>query len=143
MPDLSRFTPRRLAAAGLRRLAAPARLREARAELEAHRARVADLQGHIEYLEGRVHQAEYRLNTLDEFGLVEALSHDPASFARWLTWRPPGHFYSTVPNLYEIERHADHLWNDQKGAVVAGIDLREEAQLELFDRVTEIAPTCR
>jgi hypothetical protein len=48
----------------------------------------------------------------------------------FLEWMPPGHYYSPVPTMKEIEgqqdrifRHPDHL---------EGLDLNEEAQLALF-----------
>jgi hypothetical protein len=96
---------------------------------------------HVTYLEARLHTAEDTVAKLDRYGLVQALSENPESFARWLTWRPPGHFYSTVPNLDEIQRQADTLWPAVPTPELIGIDLAEQEQLALFDKVAELAST--
>jgi hypothetical protein len=98
-----------------------------------------DMQKHIRHLEQRLHIAEHRLAPLEAHGLVDALSDDPGAFARWLTWRPPGHFYSTVPNLHELERHADQLWTPDMGREVPGVDLRQKSQYERFERIASFS----
>jgi predicted O-methyltransferase YrrM len=52
------------------------------------------------------------------------------------TWVPPGHFYSPFPDLTEFDERADQLLSTE--AQPAEIDLREEAQLELFDKLAEL-----
>lgn len=61
----------------------------------------------------------------------------PASVERFLTWFPPGHFYSPVPDLAEVDRDADRLFAPRRG--VPGVDLREEAQLALFAELAGLA----
>lgn len=131
-------------AAGLRerarrRLSDARRAGQLRAESDQLRRAEAAQVSHIHHLEARLHIAEHRLARLDEYGLVEPLSENPASFARWLTWRPPGHFYSPVPNLEEIERHAEHLWAPGRGEVVPGVDLNPDGQLAVFQAVAALA----
>lgn len=46
---------------------------------------------------------------------------------------PPGHFYSPLPDLAEIEREASRLFPADPPRTVAGIDLREDAQLALLE----------
>ena len=43
---------------------------------------------------------------------------------------PPGHFHSTIPSLEEIKDQKDRLFKPQ--SELAGVDLREEAQVKLF-----------
>jgi Methyltransferase domain len=52
------------------------------------------------------------------------------------TWVPPGHFYSPFPDLDEVERRASRLWDIDQDPT--GIDLREQAQLALFDTLADI-----
>jgi predicted O-methyltransferase YrrM len=52
------------------------------------------------------------------------------------TWVPPGHFYSPFPDLTEFDKRADQLLSTDSQP--AEIDLREEAQLELFDKLAEL-----
>lgn len=61
----------------------------------------------------------------------------PPSVAPFLLDNPPGHFYSPVPDLAEIERHADWLFTRRRPLV--GIDLRAEAQLALFSTLAALA----
>lgn len=54
----------------------------------------------------------------------------------FVTWVPPGHFYSPYPDLAEFDRRADELLSVE--ATPAAIDLREEQQLALFDEIAEL-----
>jgi hypothetical protein len=45
---------------------------------------------------------------------------------------PPGHFYSPIPDFDEVRRKADRLFGPPP-RTLAGIDLREEAQLSLLE----------
>ncbi|MEP6598393.1 MAG: class I SAM-dependent methyltransferase [Actinomycetota bacterium] len=74
---------------------------------------------------------------LRELGVLDALSHDPDSYARWLTWRPPGHFYSAIPSVHDLGQRLDALWPAARPERVAGIDLNAEVQLDTFRRVAE------
>jgi len=55
----------------------------------------------------------------------------------FLTWVPPGHFYSPVPDLDEIEAQAARLFGD--GGPLAGVRLNEEGQLSLFSELARLA----
>ena len=48
----------------------------------------------------------------------------------FLDWRPPGHYYSPVPTMNEIEAQQDRIF--QRPDHLAGLDLNEDAQLALF-----------
>jgi hypothetical protein len=62
-------------------------------------------------------------------------SHD--EFARlYQTWFPVGHFYSPYPDLSDVERRAETIFDSR--ADVAGVDLRVTEQLELFETLAEI-----
>jgi len=46
-------------------------------------------------------------------------------------WMPPGHFYSPIPSIPEIEMKRDSIFHIEKE--IPGIDLKETRQLELLD----------
>ena len=52
---------------------------------------------------------------------------------------PPGHFYSPVPNLEQIERDRTILF-DTKVTQIAGIDIQEEEQLSLVQGFSRYYP---
>jgi hypothetical protein len=119
---------------------AMARLRSPSRNGEAPPARDLSAE-HIAYIERRLHEAEHTIARLESFGLIAALADPPERYARWLTWRPPGHFYSPIPNLDELERSKSLRWpgDDLLPTALAGIDLRDEEQLALFSQVAEFA----
>jgi len=47
---------------------------------------------------------------------------------------PPGHYYSPVPDLGEVNARADSLFRKDATAV-AGVDLRHQSQVELFKQL--------
>lgn len=51
-------------------------------------------------------------------------------------WRP-GHFYSPIPSLEEVRRRESQIFADP-GPILPGIELREQAQLALLDRMAEV-----
>ena len=55
----------------------------------------------------------------------------------FLTWRPPGHFYSPVPNLRDIDERAGRIFGPADR--LDGLDLNAEAQLELFKVLAPLA----
>ncbi len=61
----------------------------------------------------------------------------PPSVEPFLTFFPPGHFYSPVPDLAGIEAQAERLFAANRE--LAGIDLRTGQQLELFKRLAALA----
>jgi Methyltransferase domain len=48
----------------------------------------------------------------------------------FLEWRPPGHYYSPVPTMKEIEAQQDRIF--RRPEHLEGLDLNEEGQLALF-----------
>lgn len=85
--------------------------------------------------------AELR-RAFDAVGLGDAqnrhwLAHfQDAQVAPFLTFAPPGHFYSPIPLLDDAVAHVTAVF-DEPAQTIPGIDLRLEAQLELVD---ELAP---
>lgn len=59
------------------------------------------------------------------------------SVAPFLTWRPPGHYYSPVPDLKEIRRQADRVY--RRPDHLEGLDLNEEAQVALLKTLAPLA----
>lgn len=73
---------------------------------------------------------------LDRQGLFHALSGDIEQWAPFLRFAPPGHFYSPIPRLDEIQAQADRLFDFH--VEVPGIALRVDQQLELVRRIAEV-----
>ena len=61
----------------------------------------------------------------------------PRSVAPFLAFSPPGHFYSPVPDLADIEAQAERLFDVNRE--LPGIDLRAGEQLELFKTLAALA----
>jgi hypothetical protein len=96
------------------------------------------LQLHNNYLEQRLHRSEHTVARFAEAGLPADPAADAEEYARWLTWRPPGDPGSPVPNLHELEKHADALWPPEPPSRLPGIDLRPDAQLAMFSKVAKL-----
>ena len=109
------------------------------AESAALRERIHDLELNANHLEKRLHVAEYTARRFEEVGLRTHETADAEAFAPWLKWRPPGHFYSPIPNLRELEKQADALWPVEPPAEPPGVDLRADEQLAMFSRVAKLA----
>jgi hypothetical protein len=60
-----------------------------------------------------------------------------AAVAPFLTWAPPGHFYSPIPDMREVLRQTERLWSPQDH--MNGLDLNADAQLELFKTLAQLA----
>ncbi len=103
------------------------------------RERIHELESNTNHLEKRLHVADYTVRQFEEAGLRANAAADPEAFARWLTWRPPGHFYSPIPNLRELEKHADALWPVIPPTELPGINLRADEQLATFSQVAKLA----
>ena len=61
----------------------------------------------------------------------------PATVAPFLSLYPPGHFYSPVPDLAEIEAQTDRLFGP--GRELPGVELHVAEQLELFRTLAVLA----
>ncbi|MGH8980817.1 MAG: class I SAM-dependent methyltransferase [Acidimicrobiales bacterium] len=59
------------------------------------------------------------------------------SVAPFVTWVPPGHFYSPVPDMADLEARLDDLCDPDRDP--AGVDLRTAEQLELFATLAALA----
>jgi hypothetical protein len=57
--------------------------------------------------------------------------------APFLTWAPPGHFYSAIPDMREVLRRAERLWS--RPDHLDGLDLNADAQLETFRTLAKFA----
>ncbi len=68
---------------------------------------------------------------LEGHGLMGPLSVGIERWAPFLRFAGPGHFYSPIPDLAEIDRFAAQIF-DRDRASLPGIDLREDAQLARF-----------
>ena len=51
-------------------------------------------------------------------------------------WAPPGHFYSPVADLSDVRRRREDIFNFER-RTYPGIDLHEDAQLQLLDELEE------
>lgn len=58
-------------------------------------------------------------------GKIEELRNE---LKRWRTWMPPGHFYSPIPALSEIERDASRIFPEVAPELL-GVDLNTDGQL--------------
>jgi predicted O-methyltransferase YrrM len=61
----------------------------------------------------------------------------PPGAEPFVTWVPPGHFYSPVPDMVEIDREAPRLF--RRRDAMPGIDLRGTEQLALFTELARVA----
>lgn len=55
----------------------------------------------------------------------------------FLEWAPPGHFYSAIPDLEQVEKGAERIF--ARPRQLPGIVLHEEQQLALFDELARLA----
>ncbi len=52
---------------------------------------------------------------------------------------PPGHYYSSVPNIDDVSAQKEIIYD--KGRKLEGIDLRKNEQMELLENFKAIYPT--
>ena len=68
------------------------------------------------------------------FGERDWLRREVERLRAYETWRPPGHYYSPIPDLNEVKAKHASIFN--RGAdQVLGVDLRRGDQLELLSRL--------
>lgn len=96
----------------------------------ASRMGITELIDRARALEHRVAELEAAVAERDL--LREQLAHVERAARAAPQFVPPGHFYSPVPLLAEVERAAPRLY-DVPWREPPGVDLREEAQLALLD----------
>jgi hypothetical protein len=63
--------------------------------------------------------------------LRRELAHSEQELAKYRTFRPPGHFYSPVPDLEEVRRRESLIFGRPSGSL-PGIALNEAGQLQLL-----------
>jgi hypothetical protein len=52
----------------------------------------------------------------------------------------PGRYYSPIPDIGEIKAREGEIWRGENRKEITGIDLNEEAQLRLLDRLAQYYP---
>jgi hypothetical protein len=97
----------------------------------------AELLDRARALERRV--AELEAVVVERDRLREQLGHIERSYQAAPQLVPPGHFYSAIPLLAEVERAAPRLY-DVPWRQPPGVDLREEAQLALLEEFRPMYP---
>lgn len=62
----------------------------------------------------------------------------------YLRWRslphPPGHYYSPIPDIEGVKAAEDQIWRRENTKKIPGIDLNEQAQLQLLGQLTQHYP---
>lgn len=83
------------------------------------------------------HELAHLRARLEELGILHTVGGPEATdWAPFLSFAPPGHFYSPIPLLSEVERDAQHVL--AASSTTIGIDLRGEEQLELFQTLAAL-----
>jgi hypothetical protein len=77
------------------------------------------------------------------YKLKREVRHLTASFRpdgyRFLSFAPPGHYYSPIPDLKHIRAHADTIFNRQVSDL-PGLNLNEQTQLALGKEMSKYYP---
>jgi predicted O-methyltransferase YrrM len=92
------------------------------AQRQAHLARLEDLATFAEPLEVN--------------GIRQRLSEDVEEWAPFLRFAGPGHFYSPIPRLGELERDAGRIWSVPDA--ISGIDTNDKVQREQIRQIAEV-----
>jgi hypothetical protein len=88
--------------------------------------------------DGELVQARARLAAVaDRVGSIDRFLDADPSVRPFLSFSPPGHFYSAIPSLAEVERQAEQLF--APAASLPGIDLRVEEQRALLAALAPLA----
>lgn len=58
-----------------------------------------------------------------------------AEIDKWSTWQFPGHFYSPIPSLDEVESDHDRIFQTECGKL-PGVELNEEGQITLLNQLS-------
>jgi hypothetical protein len=97
--------------------------------------RTARLQHNQELLE-RHHQLLALHDKIDEMGILHIFGDVPTDWSPFLRFAGPGHFYSPIPRLSEVEESFPAV--QAAASNLVGIDLREADQLELLRTLAPI-----
>ena len=75
--------------------------------------------------------------------LLGFLRRGPAELRELRAWQgnqprfvPPGHFYSPIPDVAAVTRHADRIWKASP-KTLPGLDLRPDDQFALLERLSQ------
>lgn len=68
---------------------------------------------------------------------LKQIFFDVRKVGLYKTWVPLGHFYSPIPSLTEIKAKENEIFGKQLTKKIPGINLNEEAQLELFEEFSK------
>ncbi|MHB1974746.1 MAG: class I SAM-dependent methyltransferase [Acidimicrobiales bacterium] len=98
-----------------------ARLRVELAAVRSELARVQEVSGRAEPVEGSAPTG----------------AGVPETVRPFISWAPPGHFYSPVPDLADVERDAERIFGEV--TQLPGVELREEAQVATFAALAALA----
>lgn len=120
-----------------RRLVAAVRHRTPWAQRDRALEQQARLEQHLEELAADLHQMRHFRQRAEAVDLVRYLEDDPADSARFLVWAPPGHFYSAIPSLRQVEARAEATF-DRSWGPVAGVGFDEDAHAELLARLAPL-----
>jgi hypothetical protein len=71
--------------------------------------------------------------------LRRKLEHSEQELAKYHTFRPPGHFYSPVPDLEEVRRREGLIFGRPSG-ILPGLSLNEAGQLQLLEALSRFYP---
>lgn len=134
--DVSRRLP-----APIRRVLRPA-VRAGRAAVRFLRTPRTDaaLRRRLEEVEERHRILVHAHTEIERHGLSHALSSDLTGVAPFLRFAQPGHFYSPIPDLRDVDKDAGRIF-DRSLRTIPGVDMREEAQLELFSELADTLTT--
>src|SRR5690348_1961240 len=102
---------RRSARSVVSRLARPFRTRRTVAGIDPNTTDVRLLHSHIQHLETEYHAASHVRDRIVELGLEGALSEAPEDWAPFLKFAPPGHFYSPIPRMSDVDRRAAEIFD--------------------------------
>jgi predicted O-methyltransferase YrrM len=64
--------------------------------------------------------------------LYAQIAQQQLELQRWRTWKPPGHFYSPIPSLDEVRRHAEQIF-DSTRTDIGAVDLNPARQAQLLE----------
>ena len=73
---------------------------------------------------------------LEEHHVCTQVSDDVEQWAPFVRFAPPGHFYSPIPRMGDIEADADRIWTFPES--IPGIDHRPDEQRDMIARIAEV-----
>ncbi len=73
---------------------------------------------------------------LEQHGIRNQVSEDVEQWAPFLRFAPPGHFYSPIPRIGDLEADAGRIWTFPDS--IPGIDHRPDGQRDTIARIAEV-----